>query len=80
MAQSLDKGSYSLSLGSTTANGIVPSTGMDRYNAKLTAQAQLNKNWSTGFNGNFVYSKIKSKPVPTMVSWQLYMVHRPATI
>ena len=61
VAQSLDKGSYSLSLGSTTAKGIVPSTGMDRYNAKLTAQAQLSKNWSTGFNGNFVYSKIKKQ-------------------
>lgn len=61
VAQSMDKGSYSVSLGSTTANGIVPSTGMDRYNAKMTSQAQLNKNWSTGFNGNFVFSKIKKQ-------------------
>ena len=61
IAQSLDKGSYSFSLGSTTANGIVPSTGMNRYNAKMTAQTQLNEHWSTGFNGNFVYSKIKKQ-------------------
>ncbi len=61
VAQSMDKGSYSVSLGNTTANGIVPSTGMDRYNAKMTGQAQLNKNWSTGFNGNFVFSKIKKQ-------------------
>ncbi|MCP3894360.1 MAG: SusC/RagA family TonB-linked outer membrane protein [Bacteroides sp.] len=61
VAQSLDKGSYSFSLGNTNASGIVPSTGMDRYNAKMTAQTQLNKNWSTGFNGNFVYSKIKKQ-------------------
>ena len=61
VAQSLDKGSYAFSLGNTTSNGIVPSTGLNRYNAKLTAQVQLNKNWSTGFNGNFVYSKIKKQ-------------------
>lgn len=61
VAQSLEKSNYSVSLGSTTANGIVPSTGLDRYNAKLTAQSQLNDNWSTGFSGNFVYSKIKKQ-------------------
>ena len=43
---------------STTTNGIVPSTGMDRYNVKLSAEAQLHPNWTTGFNGNFVTSKI----------------------
>ncbi|MEG1564000.1 MAG: SusC/RagA family TonB-linked outer membrane protein [Bacteroides sp.] len=61
VAQSLDKGSYSFSLGNTNASGIVPSTGLNRYNAKMTAQAQLTKNWSTGFNGSFVYSKIKKQ-------------------
>lgn len=61
VAQSFEKSNYSVSLGSTTANGIVPSTGLDRYNAKLTAQSQLNDNWSTGFSGNFVFSKIKKQ-------------------
>ena len=61
IAQSMDKGNYAFSLGSSTADGIVPSTGMDRYNAKLGAQVQLSKNWSTGFNGNFVASKIKKQ-------------------
>lgn len=45
-------------MGNTTTNGIVPSTGMDRYNVKLSAEAQLHPNWTTGFNGNFVTSKI----------------------
>ena len=31
---------------------------MDRYNVKLSAEAQLHPNWTTGFNGNFVTSKI----------------------
>lgn len=58
VAQSFDKGNYSFSLGNTTADGIVPSTGMDRYNVKLSGEANLHNNWTTGFSGNFVSSKI----------------------
>ena len=61
VAQSFDKGSYSFSLGNTTSTGIVPSTGLDRYNVKLNAQAQLSEQWSTGFSGNFITSKIKKQ-------------------
>ena len=56
--QAFDRGNYSFSLGNTTTDGIVPSTGMDRYNAKLSGTAQLHKNWQTGFSGNYVASKI----------------------
>ena len=56
-----DKGNYSFSLGNTTSDGIVRSTGMDRYNVKLSGEAQLHDNWTTGFNGNFVTSKIKKQ-------------------
>lgn len=56
VTQRLDRGSYSLSLGSSNAKGIVPSTGLDRYNAKFTGEALLNKHWSTGFSSNFTYS------------------------
>ena len=52
---------YSFSLGNTTSDGIVRSTGMDRYNVKLSGEAQLHDNWTTGFNGNFVTSKIKKQ-------------------
>ncbi len=48
-------------MGNTTSNGIVPSTGMDRYNVKMSAEAQLHPNWTTGFNGNFVTSKISKQ-------------------
>lgn len=61
IAQGFDKGNYSFSLGNTTGDGIVPSTGIDRYNAKLAAEANLSKNWSTGFNGNFIISKIRKQ-------------------
>ncbi len=58
IAQGFDKGSYAFSLGNTTTDGIIPTTGLDRYNAKLSAQTKLDENWSTGFNGNFITSKI----------------------
>ena len=41
VAQSFDKGNYSFSLGNTTSDGIVRSTGMDRYNVKLSGEALL---------------------------------------
>ena len=61
IAQSFDKGNYSFSLGNITSNGIIPNTGMDRYNVKLNAGAQLSENWSTGFSGNFITSKIRKQ-------------------
>ncbi len=56
--QGFDKGNYSFSLGSTNAKGIVPSTGLDRYTAKLAAEANLTEKWSTGFSANYVTSKL----------------------
>lgn len=58
VAQGLDKGSYSFSLGNTTSKGVIPTTGLDRYNVKLAAESKLHHNWTTGFSGNFVNSKI----------------------
>jgi TonB-linked outer membrane protein, SusC/RagA family len=58
VAQGFDNGNYSFSLGNLTSNGIVPSTGMDRYNVKLGGEAKLNSNFTTGFVGNFTTSKI----------------------
>ncbi len=61
VAQALDKGHYSFSLGNTHSEGIVPSTGSDRYNAKLNASAKLTDHWETGFSGNFINSKISKQ-------------------
>jgi TonB-linked SusC/RagA family outer membrane protein len=58
ITQGLEKGNYSLSIGNMTSEGIIPSTGMDRYNAKMSAEAKLHPNWTMGFSGNFVASKI----------------------
>ena len=72
VAQSFDKGNYSFSLGNTTSDGIVRSTGMDRYNVKLSGEAQLHDNWTTGFNGNFVTSKIKKQGANDGVTATVY--------
>lgn len=58
VVQGFDKGHYALSLGATNADGIVPSTGLDRYTAKLAAEVSLTDKWTTGFSGNYVNSKI----------------------
>lgn len=61
VAQSFEKGNYSFSLGNTHATATVPTSGMNRYNARLSATAQLTDNWTTGFTGNFILSKIKKQ-------------------
>lgn len=59
--QGFEKGNYAFSLGATNADGIVPSTGMDRYNAKLATDINLSDKWTTGFVGNYVNSKISKQ-------------------
>lgn len=58
VTQNNGNNSYSFSIGNTRQDGIVPSTGLTRYNAKIGGTAQLGKNFKTGFSGNFVTSKI----------------------
>lgn len=58
IVQGFEKGNYSFSAGATNAEGIVPSTGLDRYTAKLAAEVNLSDKWTTGFSGNYVNSKI----------------------
>ena len=62
VAQSFDRGNYSFSLGNMHSDAIIPQTGMNRYNVKLNGEAQLSKNWTTGFSGNYIFSKIQKQP------------------
>jgi len=62
ISQATDKSNYSFSLGSTTQSGIIPSTGMDRYSTKLSAESKLTNQWTTGFVGNYVYTSIDKMP------------------
>lgn len=58
ISKSTDENLFSITLSSSTQNGIVPSTGMDRFNAKMLAESKLNKYFTAGFSGNFVNTKI----------------------
>lgn len=61
LAQATDKGYYNLSFGSSNVAGIVPSTSLDRYNAKLSATANISDKWTSAFNANFVTSNISKQ-------------------
>ena len=61
VSQNLGRGDYSVTLGNTHQTGIVPSTGMDRYNAKLNASAKLSKYFTTGVSANFSQSTVKKQ-------------------
>lgn len=58
VSQNNERGNINLSLGNTYSTGIVPSTGLNRINAHLGGDTNLNKHWQMGFTGNFVTSKI----------------------
>ena len=47
-------GNFVVSLGNSNSTGIVPSTGMKRYNARIGAEQKLNPWFTAGFNGNYV--------------------------
>lgn len=59
---STDKSSYAVALGSTNQKGIVPHTGMNRYNLKIAGETKLSDHFRASFNGNFINSNIDKAP------------------
>ncbi|MCU7693593.1 SusC/RagA family TonB-linked outer membrane protein [Haoranjiania flava] len=62
VSQGNEKNIYSFSLASTNQKGIVPHTGMERYNARLAGESKLSERFKTSFAGNFVTSNIDKAP------------------
>lgn len=62
VSQGSERGNYSFSLGNARQDGIVPNTGMRRYNARLSGEAKLSDRFKTAFTGNFVSSDIDKAP------------------
>lgn len=58
VSQSTGKSNYSFGFGTSTQEGMMPGTGMDRYSLKLNANTKLNDEWNTGFSANYVQTKI----------------------
>ncbi len=62
VSQGTERGNYSFSLGSTKQNGIIPNTGMERYNARLSTELKLSERFKAAFSGNFSNSNINKAP------------------
>lgn len=62
VSQAVETGNYALGLSQTSQSGIITSTGMNRWNAKASAERKLNKNFSTGFNANYSKTDIDKLP------------------
>jgi TonB-linked SusC/RagA family outer membrane protein len=55
-------GNYSLGIGATNQKGIVTSTGMDRYTAKMAGDFNMSDKWKIGFSGNYAESNVDKLP------------------
>lgn len=62
VSQALDKSNYAISLAATNQDGIVPTTGMDRYNARISAETKFSSQWSAGFVANVINTEIDKAP------------------
>lgn len=62
IAQRTDRASYSFGLSNSYQKGIIPSTGMNRWGARGLVDWIVNKEWKTGFSGNYASTKITSAP------------------
>lgn len=62
ISQANDKGNIAFGIGNTTQDGIVPSTGMDRWNAKAAGETKLNEKWKMGFSSNYARTSIDKLP------------------
>ena len=62
VSQAVETGNFDLGLSQTSQSGIVPSTGMNRWNAKAAAERKFNKNFNVGFSANFSKTDIDKMP------------------
>lgn len=62
LSQTINNLSYSFGVNNSHQNGIIPSTGMDRWGARGLVDWKINKEWNTGFSANYSSSKITSAP------------------
>lgn len=62
ISQATERGNIAFGIGNTTQEGIVPSTGMERWNAKATGETKLNDAWNMGFSANYSRTSIDKLP------------------
>ena len=62
ISQATERGNIAFGIGNTTQEGIVPSTGMDRWNAKAAGETKLNEAWRMGFSANYARTSVDKLP------------------
>lgn len=62
LSQNVNGLNYSFGVSNSHQEGIIPSTGMDRWGARGAVDWKINKQWNTGFSFNYSNSKITSAP------------------
>jgi TonB-linked SusC/RagA family outer membrane protein len=62
ISQATQAGNFSFGFSAVNQDGIIPTTGMDRYNGRFSADINLSNKWGMGFSGNYSDSKIIKLP------------------
>lgn len=62
VSQNINGISYSFGVNNSHQEGIIPSTGMDRWGARGLVDWKINDQWNTGFSVNYSSSEITSAP------------------
>ena len=62
LSQTINGISYSFGVNNSYQDGIIPSTGMNRWGARGLVDWKINSQWNTGFSMNYSSSKITSAP------------------
>ncbi len=62
VSQATERGNIAFGIGNTNQKGIVPSTDMNRWNAKAAGESRLNDLWTLGFSSNYSNTDINKLP------------------
>lgn len=75
IANSLEKGTFSIGLGHNNQLGIIPNTGMDKYNTKLNGMFDLSEKLNMGVSVNYSQVQIDKVPAGNSASNPLFTVY-----
>lgn len=62
LSQHINGINYSFGINNSIQNGIIPSTGMDRWGARGLVDWKINDEWNSGFSANYSSTKITGAP------------------
>ncbi len=79
IANAFEYGTFSIGLGHNNQKGIIPSTGMDKYNAKFNGLFDLSEKFRMGVSANYSNVHIDKVPAGNSASNPLFTVY-PAPI